>query len=627
MLGSMSLHTGRPEEAVRCFRGLVEAAPEVAFSYHALASALVALGDLDEASSTLERALAIKSANSTLPVPDEAATLLNLGYLYEKLNKPERALDAYRRACAARPDFAQAYNNFGTLQLQLGRTREASAAFARALALAPEVFASFDDIYAVLLKTFPGLGEAVDRVSAAWPSRLSADEMLGPSGIGAIAGDPLFEFVLESTPVMGTGLERFLTCVRAAVLEMALEASPEVSEDLLAVACAVASQCFINEYVFADTAPELEHVERLKQMLTEALRNKTPIPPLWLAAFSSYSPLTTLPSENLLLERSWPQALNKIVTQQLREVHQERMLRDGIPRLTPVADETSVRVREQYEESPYPRWILVPSQRGPLSINHHLAAQFPGVPFRSIDDRDGLDILVAGCGSGHHPIATARLYAGARLLAIDLSLASLGYALRKTQELGVRNIEYGQGDILALNSLGRSFDLVDASGVLHHLADPMDGWRRLLELTRPHGLLRIGLYSELGRESVVAARQFIAERDWRATPADIRLCRQELPSAVMQVLAKRHDFFTMSECRDLLFHVEEHRFAIADIERFLAAHSLRFIGFDLGEAARQDYQSSFPSDRLMTDLNNWSIFEQRRPETFSGMYQFWCQKE
>ncbi len=37
-------------------------------------------------------------------------------------------------------------------------------------------------------------------------------------------------------------------------------------------------------------------------------------------------------------------------------------------------------------------------------------------------------------------------------------------------------------------SLGRSFDVIDASGVLHHMADPIAGWRMLLSLLRPRRL-------------------------------------------------------------------------------------------------------------------------------------------
>ena len=140
-------------------------------------------------------------------------------------------------------------------------------------------------------------------------------------------------------------------------------------------------------------------------------------------------------------------------------------------------------------------------------------------------------MLIAGCGTGQHAIETAQRFAGARVLAIDLSLTSLAYALRKTRELGVRNIEYAQADILKLGTIGRTFDVIESSGVLHHLADPFAGWRVLLSLLRPGGFMAVGLYSEIARADIVEARAFIAERGYGSSADDIRRCRQELDRA------------------------------------------------------------------------------------------------
>jgi len=76
-------------------------------------------------------------------------------------------------------------------------------------------------------------------------------------------------------------------------------------------------------------------------------------------------------------------------------------------------------------------------------------------------------------------IETAQRFVGASVLAVDLSVASLAYAKRKTGALDRSNIEYAQADILKLGALERTFDLIESSGVLHHLADPYAGWRVL----------------------------------------------------------------------------------------------------------------------------------------------------
>src|SRR5216684_4458265 len=103
--------------------------------------------------------------------------------------------------------------------------------------------------------------------------------------------------------------------------------------------------------------------------------------------------------------------------------------------------------------------------------------------------RFGLGVLVAGCGTGRHPIEVARQYRDARVLAVDLSLSSLCYAKRKTPAALAQRIAYAQADILKLGSIDRTFDLIEVSGVLHHLADPIAGWRVLLALLRSGGFM------------------------------------------------------------------------------------------------------------------------------------------
>jgi len=88
-------------------------------------------------------------------------------------------------------------------------------------------------------------------------------------------------------------------------------------------------------------------------------------------------------------------------------------------------------------------------------------------------------------------------------LAVDLSISSLAYAKRKSRKLGLTTIEYAQADLLKLGSLGRSFDIIESSGVLHHLAAPWAGWRVLLSLLRPGGFMRLGFYSEVARRDIV----------------------------------------------------------------------------------------------------------------------------
>ncbi len=463
----------------------------------------------------------------------------------------------------------------------------------------------------------------------------AARELLGGEGFAAIASSRLLQCLLKSAPVCDPGLERLLTRIRRAMLEAACAAEGGSLADatdprVLSFCCTLARQCFLNEYVFACDDEELAEAHRLRDMLAAALATGAAVPELIVAVVAAYVPLCSLAEAELLLDRSSSEPLTAVLTQQVREPAQERELRAAIPALTAIADDVSCQVRRQYEENPYPRWAKADPLRRPLPIDQYLRSKFPASTFSHLAKTE-IDVLIAGCGTGQHAIETAQRFAGARLLAVDLSLTSLAYAMRKTRALGRDNIEYAQADILALGSLGRSFDVIESSGVLHHLADPFAGWRVLLSLLRPGGFMAIGLYSEIARANIVGARAFIAGRGYAATAEDIRRCRQDIVALddgrVFRSVAKIGDFFSTSGCRDLLFHVQEHRLTLARIAEFLAENDLRFIGFELEPSVLRQYLGKFPADTAMIDLASWDAFERENPDTFSAMYQFWVQKK
>jgi Tfp pilus assembly protein PilF/SAM-dependent methyltransferase len=604
LLGMMAQQRGAHDEATAHFRSALRLKPDVAAIHYSAGHSLAELGRIDEAVQAFERARAldfdVRTARPKDQAPDYARTFLTLGNLYMERGRLGEAAMLFERALALKPDFGDAHHNLGALLLAQGKLGEASARFARALELAPELIDIFANVIATLYRLNPALEQAVKRAGGAWPSLPPEQDLLGPAGMAAVAGDALLRHVLELITVRDIGLERLLTALRRALLDRA--SRPAVADradaDVLRFGCALARQCFINEYVFALAPDEAEQAASLRDATVEGLAAGRDVPALWLAAVASYFPLATLADMQRVLERSWPEPLAELLTQQIREVQQEQRYRDAIPRLTGIDDDTSRKVQQQYEENPYPRWVVAPSADNARTLEQYLRQKFPSAPFRTLSDSGGLDILVAGCGTGQSSIGIARTVRGGRSLAIDLSLSSLSYALRKTRELGLSNVEYAQADILQLGSLGRTFDVIEASGVLHHLADPMTGWQVLLSLLRPHGLMKIGLYGEIGRADVVAARRYIAERGFRPTVEDIRRCRHELLNTPLRTLTKYHDFFSTSECRDLLFHVQEHRLSIPQIREFLAANNLNFIGFELDAGAVQDSANDFPTIRL-----------------------------
>jgi 2-polyprenyl-3-methyl-5-hydroxy-6-metoxy-1,4-benzoquinol methylase len=298
--------------------------------------------------------------------------------------------------------------------------------------------------------------------------------------------------------------------------------------------------------------------------------------------------------------------------------------------LTDAVDAVSAAVRSQYEANPYPRWLRVRRCVAPGSVAGFLRQRFPEADLHGLADAPAR-ILIAGCGTGRHSVSTAQRFPDASMLAVDLSLTSLAYAVRKTRELGIRNVEYRQADILALGSAGERFDVIECSGVLHHLEDPVAGWRTLCSLLHPGGVMRVGLYSALARRHVERARALVAAEGFAATPDGIRACRSAIlarhDDPLLARVARGEDFYSLSGCRDLVFHVREQSFTLPQIAAILAELDLAFIGFeipDAGTSAR--FRTCFRDDRALSDLGNWAAFEVDRPDTFAQMYQFWVRK-
>jgi hypothetical protein len=85
------------------------------------------------------------------------------------------------------------------------------------------------------------------------------------------------------------------------------------------------------------------------------------------------------------------------------------------------------------------------------------------------------------------------------------------------------------------------------------------------------------------------------------------------------------DFFSLSGCRDMFFHVHEDRFTLPRISRALRDLDLEFLGFELPDPRiRQAYFQRFQDEPTARDLDNWDCLEAEMPSLFAAMYQFWC---
>ena len=91
-------------------------------------------------------------------------------------------------------------------------------------------------------------------------------------------------------------------------------------------------------------------------------------------------------------------------------------------------------------------------------------------------------------------------------------------------------------------------------------------------------------------------------------------------------LTKSSEFYSLSMLRDLIFHIQEHRFTLLQIKKCLDKLGLKFCGFT-NKKQMLSFREFHRKDKDICDLALWHQYENSNPKSFSGMYQFWCQKK
>ena len=159
----------------------------------------------------------------------------------------------------------------------------------------------------------------------------------------------------------------------------------------------------------------------------------------------------------------------------------------------------SEEVRDFYERMPYPAPLTSLDEHRDLYKNRDRRRAEFHLIWPAKQPRENQEILIAGCGTSQ-----AARYAlrepDARITAIDVSDTSLRHTRDLQRKYNLENLELHQLPIERVREIGRSFDLVVCTGVLHHLPDPDYGLRALRDVLRPSGAMRLMVYARYGRQ-------------------------------------------------------------------------------------------------------------------------------
>jgi len=197
------------------------------------------------------------------------------------------------------------------------------------------------------------------------------------------------------------------------------------------------------------------------------------------------------------------------------------------------------------------------------------------------EKREDIDVLVAGCGSN----AAARYafnHPKARVTGLDLSAASLAHEAYLKDKHNLTNLTLEQGRLEDVAKLGKTFDFIDCSGVLHHLPDPVSGLKALGDVLKPEGTLAIMVYGQYGRTGVYMLQEMFRLMDLGQTPEDVETVKQTLAAlparhAVQDYAARTRDTKYDAGLVDNFLHRQDRAYTTAQCVEFAEAAGMKFM--------------------------------------------------
>jgi SAM-dependent methyltransferase len=194
--------------------------------------------------------------------------------------------------------------------------------------------------------------------------------------------------------------------------------------------------------------------------------------------------------------------------------------------------------------------------------------------------RGNLEILVAGCGTSQ-----AARYAlrepDARIAAIDISETSLRHTRDLLRRHKLDNLELHRLPIENVQELGRSFDLVVCTGVLHHLPDPDQGLRALRSVLNPGGAMRLMVYAPYGRAGIYMMQAYCrllaisaSAKELQALGATLDALPPDHP--ISGVLRRAKDFRRPEAMADALLHPQDRAYAVPELYAWLDRCGMSF---------------------------------------------------
>ena len=425
----------------------------------------------------------------------------NLANIYNKLNELDKAITSYRKVIEIDKNYFKAYNNLGNIFRKKKSYKVALEYYILSLKINPNYKRAYYNL-AGLLQHYT-LNESNVYINKIFLYLLEQKIIVRPNAIAnnvinglflnsdikknfSLINDKLFpknlNYIIEELsnnqlflqfmkvcPIPNYYFESKLKKLRKEILNNI--SNNIVNDEYLKFIIALSSQCFLNEYIYSETKDETYKIKKLSQKIKNKVDNDKIVKEIEIICLSCYVPLYNF----RWLEKIKPSKyLIEIFQLQFYNFFKEKQISLSINTISNITNNVSIKVKKQYEENPYPRWTNLGLSIEARDIKDVVNDIKLNINLNQIQFSKNPEILIAGCGTGQHVITTASKYKNVRVYALDLSFNSLSYAKRKAMELGIKNINFIQGDILNINALNKNYDLIESVGVLHHMENPLE---------------------------------------------------------------------------------------------------------------------------------------------------------
>ncbi len=579
----------------------------------------------------------------------------NLANIYNKLDEKEKAIKSYKKVIELDINYFKAHNNLGNIYRKKGLNKKAIECYLLTLEINSNYKVAYYNLAGVLqIYRFEEENKNINKYLLyllkekiiVRPNSISTNVLNGlflntdlKNNLSLIKDkitNKDFNYVVENLnknsllmqfmkvcPIPDYYIEKKFVKIRKEILNKTYNSNIDKNHSNFLISLSI--QCFLNEYIYEKSKDEIERIKKIDERIKKNLEENKKISDSDILCLSCYEPLTNFSWSNKI---KFSDKLKEIFELHINQNEIENQICKSIQSISKVEDHISIKVKKQYEENPYPRWENLGLSIKPREIKDVLDDNDLNLDLKKITNSENPEILIAGCGTGQHAITTASKYKKSKILALDLSFKSLSYAKRKAIELKINNIDFVQGDILDLESIDRKFDIIESVGVLHHMENPLKGWKILTSCLNNDSLMLIGLYSEKARQHITKIRNKINKLKLQTNYKNIINFRKDLiknNNDQWNYIKSSPDFYTVSGVRDLLFHVQEHQFTISKIKKYLDKLGLIFLGFE-NQLVKENFKVNYNDKDDLYNLNKWEEYEKSNPRIFAGMYQFWCKK-